>query len=157
MVMEMSSIEDAYRKFAIDRFPLPSEDQLAQLEARIDVVFPEDYRQFILRFNGGYFKKPEIEPVGEECPLEVLAFLHGIGASHWEAELASDFYLALFDDNNPPLFVPIGSTGSGGLILIVTEAEGHGEIFLKQAFGDFHYLAEDIEEFFALLREPTRD
>ena len=30
-----------------------------------------------------------------------------------------------------------------------------GEIFLKQAFGDFHVLADGIEEFFGLLREPT--
>ena len=119
------------------------------------MTFPEDYRRFVLEFNGGYFNKPEITPVGEECPQDVLAILHGIGASHWEAELGSDFYLALFDDNEPPLFVPIGSTGTGGLIVLITEAEGRGEIFLKQAFGDFYYLADGIEEFFGLLREPT--
>jgi hypothetical protein len=43
----------------------------------------------------------------------------------------------------------------GGLIILVTEQEGRGTILLKQAFGESHYLAEGIEEFFGLLREPT--
>ena len=126
-----------------------------QLEQRIGVTFREDYRHFVLQFNGGYFSEPEISPVTEGCPRDALTCLHGIGASNWEAELASDYYLALFDDNDPPIFVPIGHTSMGGLILLITEAEGRGEILLKQAFGDFHYLAEGIEEFFDLLREPT--
>ena len=152
----MSSIEDAYRTFSTDRFPLPSEEQLAELEAQIRVRLPQDYRRFTLQFNGGYFNEPEITPVGEECPQDGLTCLHGIGASHWEAELASDFYLALFDDNDPPIILPIGHTSMGGLIVLTTEAEGRGEILLKQAFGDFHYLAKDIEGFFALLREPMQ-
>ena len=40
-------------------------------------------------------------------------------------------------------------------IVLIAEHEGRGEIFLKQAFGDFYVLAEGIEEFFGLLREPT--
>ena len=44
----------------------------------------------------------------------------------------------------------------GGLIILDTApGEGQGAIFLKQARGDFHYLVDGIEAFFALLREPT--
>ncbi len=44
----------------------------------------------------------------------------------------------------------------GGLIILDTApGEGRGDIWLKQAFGDFYYLADGIEEFFGLLREPT--
>jgi len=64
--------------------------------------------------------------------------------------------MALFDDNIPPKIVPIGSTGMGGLIILDTApGDGNGAIFLKKAFGDFYYLTEDLEAFFALLREPT--
>ncbi len=156
MVTEMSAIEEAYRRFCTARFELPGEERLSNLEHRIGVVLPQDYRQFILRFNGGYFNEPEITPVGEGCPQDGLTCLHGIGASHWEAELASDFYLTLFEENDPPIILPIGHTSMGGLIILTTEAEGFGEIFLKQAFGDFHYLAKDIEEFFTLLRAPMQ-
>jgi len=78
----MTTIENAYSRFSVKRFPLPSEAQLAELERRIGVIFPDDYRQFLLGFNGGYFKCPEITPVGEGCPLETLQILCGIGASH---------------------------------------------------------------------------
>jgi hypothetical protein len=152
----MTTIENAYDRFSVERFPLPSEAQLAELERRIGVKFPEDYRRFVLEFNGGYFKCPEITPVGEGCPLETVRILFGIGASHEEAELGTPEDIALFDDNDPPKIVPIGYTGMGGLIILDTApGEGQGAIFLKKAFGDFYYLVDGIEAFLALLREPT--
>jgi hypothetical protein len=151
----MTTINYAYRRFSTERFPLPAESNLESLERRIGVVFPDDYREFILQFNGGYFDHPEITPVGNKCPQETLESLFGIGASHHTAELATDATLALFDDNDPPKIVPIGDTGRGGLIILVTEDEGRGTVFLKQAFGGFHHLADGIEEFFGLLREPS--
>ena len=85
----MIAIEDAYRRFSRVRFPLPTEEQLAELERRIDVAFPDDYRQFILEFNGGYFVEPEITPVGDGCPQDALTYLSGIGASHAAYKTAS--------------------------------------------------------------------
>jgi hypothetical protein len=151
----MKRIEDAYRRFSKERFPVIRESQLSQIEKRIGIIFPGDYREYLLQFNGGYFKNPEITPVGEGCPVETLQSLFGIGASHPTAELATDALMALFDDNDPPKIVPIGDTGVGGLIVLVTEAEDRGTILLKQAFGRFYYLADDIEDFFGLLREPA--
>jgi hypothetical protein len=150
----MNSIESAYRRFAATRFPLPRRSQLEALEQRIGVVLPDDYRQFVLEFNGGYFSKPEITPVSDECPQDDLAILFGIGASHWEAELGAPASLALFDQNDPPRILPIGESEMGGLIILITEPADRGEIYLKQAFGDFYYLAAGIDEFFELLREP---
>jgi hypothetical protein len=150
----MTAIDDAYRRFARVRFPLPTEDQLADVEQRIGVVFPDDYRRFILEFNGGYFDDPVIRPVEEACPEVILACLSGIGASHEYAELGEPSTLSLFDDNDPPKIVPIGYTIMGGLILLDTApGEGRGAIYYKQAFGDFYFLADSVEEFFALLRE----
>jgi hypothetical protein len=152
----MTTIKNVYERFSVKRFPLPSEAQLAQLETRIGVRFPEDYRRFVLEFNGGYFNEPEITPVGEGCPLDTLEILCGIGASHSEAELATPSDLVLFDDNDPPKIIPIGRTGMAGLIILDTApGEGQGAIFLKKAFGDFYYLVDGIEAFLALLREPT--
>ncbi len=152
----MTTIENAYRRFSKKRFPLPTDELVSELEHRIGISLPGDYRQFVLQYNGGYFKCPEITPVGEGCPLETLHALNGIGASHSTAELASRLDLALFDDNKPPKILPIGSTGVGGLIILDTApGDGRGEILLKQAWGDFFYLADGIDAFFALLREPT--
>jgi hypothetical protein len=116
----MTTIQTAYDRFSKKRFPLPSESQLTRLEQEIRVVFPDDYRRFVLDFNGGYFKRPEIAPVGEGCPLEALESLYGIGASHPTSELGDPGHIGLFDDNEPPKIFPIGATPMGDLIILDT-------------------------------------
>jgi hypothetical protein len=151
----MSRIEHAYRRFAIERFPLPSEEQIAAIERRLGVELPDDYREFILKYNGGYFSEPEIRPVVEGCPQDALTCLWGIGASHEEAELGTTASLVLFDDNDPPQILPIGHTALGGLIILVTGMDDdRGTIGLKKAYGGSYHLADGIEELFGLLREP---
>lgn len=154
--MATTPIDSAYERFCVERFPLPTEKQVRELEERIEVRFSDDYRDFLRRYNGGWFKCPEITPVGDGCPQETLRALNGIGASHPSAELGSELDLSLFDDNSPPKILPIGHTGMGGLIILDTApGDGQGAIFLKQAYGDFYYLTDGIEDFLALLREPT--
>ena len=150
----MTTIEYAYNRFCVERFPLPSEEQVTALERRIGVTLPDDFRHFVLEFNGGYFDEPEILQPTDGCPQDGLNLMCGIGASHDVAELGCRSSLTLFDDNDPPLIVPIGSTGMGGLIILITEDEGRGEIWYKQALGSFHFLADGIEDFFDLLSDP---
>jgi len=44
---------------------------------------------------------------------------------------------------------------SGLILLDTAPREGRGTIYLKQAFGDYCYLAGGIEEFSDLLHQPT--
>jgi cell wall assembly regulator SMI1 len=148
------TIQEVYDRFCNKRFPLPSEAQVAALEKRIGVEFPDDYRRYLLEFNGGWFSEPSIDPVGEGCPQGALRFMSGIDASHDQAELASPHKLSLFDDNTPPKILPIGGTPMGSLIILDTApGDGRGEIYYKKAFGDFYWIADGIESFFALIRE----
>lgn len=152
----MSTIDFAYRQFCRERFPLPTDSQLRAVEMRIGVELPADYRQFILEFNGGYFSDPTIKPATDDCPEGCLAFLCGLNPLHEEAELGRASDLTLFDDNVPPKILPIGATPMGNLIILDTApGDGNGAIYFKQAFGNFYYLADGIEEFFTLLRSPT--
>jgi len=130
---------------------------VAALEAKINVRFPDDFRQFLLEYNGGYFNEPQITPTTEGCPRDALTFLSGIGASHWEADLGDSRAFDLFDDNDPPKILSIGDTALGGLIILdVAPGDGRGELYYKQAFGDFFYLADNIEHFFSLLRPSVK-
>ena len=152
----MINIVRVYSQSCTERFPLPSAAQLEELEQRIGVRFPEDYRRYILALNGGCFSDAEITPMGEGCPLAHLDIMYGIGAPYPVAELGAIESIALFDDNDPPQIVPIGRTALGHLIILDTApGDGQGAVFLKQAFGEFYYLVDGIEAFFALLREPT--
>jgi hypothetical protein len=149
-----ATIGSAYDRFCQERFPLPSEAELSAFEQKIGIVFPDDYRRFILQFNGGYFKEPEIVVVGKDGPHDVLTFLCGLNSSHEEAELGG--YLPLFMDNDPPNVFPVGGTALGGLIVLDTAPGiGQGAIFLKPAFEDYYCLADDLPAFFALLRAPA--
>jgi hypothetical protein len=152
----MNPIELAYARFSRKRFPLPTEAQVRALEERIKVELPAEYRKFILEFNGGYFNEPDIAPVVTGCPHDALTQLNGIGAPSWAAELGDARNMGLFDDNDPPKILAIGDTAMGGLIILSTGlGDSCGSIHLKKAFGDFYFLADSIERFFSLLREPT--
>ena len=152
----MTAIDIVYSRYCTERFPLPTEQQVAELEQRIGIRLPDAYRHFLLKYNGGFFNLPEIAPVGEGCPQDALNRLYGIAASYPSAELAITGDLAIFDDNDPPKIIPIGFTEMGGLIILDTDSgDGNGEIYLKQAWGDFYWLAEDLEAFFALLGKPA--
>jgi hypothetical protein len=149
----METLDDVYHRFCRKRFSLPTQEQVADLEERMGVTFPDDYRRFLLTYNGGFFTEPHIVPPDEDCPLDRLRFMHGIGAAHPTAELCKKSDLALFDDNDPPEVVPIGTTIMGHLILLITHPEGRGSVLLR-TFDESFFLAEGIEEFFGLLREP---
>ncbi len=149
----MTNIQYAYARYASERFPLPTEAQLSALERQIEVQFPPDFREYVLEYNGGKFRNPEISPVGSGCPSEGLHVMYGIDAGVPSVELGTPWHLSLFDGNSPPRIVPIGITGTGSLIILGVEEDNYGQIFLKQAFGEFFYLADDIDEFFAQLSD----
>ena len=152
----MKTIETAYVAFCKTRFPLPSEKQVAQVEQRLGIKLPPDYRQYLLEYNGGFFREPDIVPPTPDCPLDCLTSMDGIAATHPSAELASEASLALFEDNMPAQILPIGYTLMGNLLFLITHSENRGEIGLKKAFSDqSFYLAAGIEEFFGLLCVST--
>jgi hypothetical protein len=160
----MNIIQAAYEAFCRTRFPLPSESQVADLERRLGVPLPPDYREFLLHYNGGYFTEPDIIPPEEGCPEIALSFLGGINATNPSAELCSPGGLtpAIFDDNDPPQMLPIGYTPMGNLLFMTVEpgADDCGYIGVNVIYPPIDKafpLAAGIEEFFGLLREHRED
>lgn len=153
-----STIEYAYRRYCSKRFPKPTERQLATLEVRLRAKLPDDFREFLLDFNGGYFDEPLVTPYEHDMPPVNVRRLYGVATSDEYAELASDSDLALFDDNDPLRTLPIGDTHFGGLFCISFWPEDFGRIMYKHPFGEFYHLADGIEEFFGLLvDDPSLD
>jgi len=136
----MSRIDVAYEKFCKTRFPLPTDAQIAKLERRIGTKLPDDYRSFLLRYNGGYFQEPDIECTCPGCPEDALNDLYGIGATVPAAELTSESILTVFDDKRPARILPIGYTISGNLLVLITRpGKDRGAIMLKEASSDNYY------------------
>ena len=159
----MIEVERVYRSYVRERFPLPSEEEVAALEARINVRFPPDYRQFLLEYNGGWFKEHELS-LPEDVPGDRIDCLYGIGADHETAELGRRSDMLLFDDNDPPQIVIIGCTPIGQLIVLGVHPENYGQIFWKTYWSRvsktdqmWFWLADSVDEFFALIDDPIEE
>ena len=63
-------IDSLYKVFCTESSPLPTERQVTELEKRIGVSLPEDYRQLILEYNGGMFSEAEIAPQTEDVHFD---------------------------------------------------------------------------------------
>jgi hypothetical protein len=157
----MNAIEASYRAFLKRSFPLPSEDRVGELETRLGVPLPSDYRRFIMEYNGGYFLDPEIHVPVDACAIDALDVLAGVGATNPFDELgaAGGFTPAIFDDNEPVEFLPIGYTLAGNLLYMdVRSTEYRGAIWMKIANSDkCIFLADGIDQFFRQLRQPRVD
>ena len=144
-----------YKQFNTDRFPVVAEKQITELEDKLNVTFPDLYREFILRYNGGYFAEPlMMDDVGYRRPKSWLNSLSGIGAKHSFAELGSEASIAIFDDNDPVQLMPIGNTIRNYLILLVVDPteDDYGNVALK-TFDETYPLADTIIELFDLIVE----
>jgi hypothetical protein len=153
----MTAIDRVYRESARTRFPLPTSQQVSELEERLGVDLPPDYRQFILQYNGGTFEDLPIVSPETGAGMDCLTILCGINASNPFGELAAQTGLPpdLFDDNDPVQVLPIGYCVGGSLIYVLTDPENSGCIGLKKPYyEDFTHLADGIELFFELLRKP---
>jgi hypothetical protein len=159
----MNSFDRVYAALSTERFPLPSEGQVARLEQALGVPLPSHFRQFLLQYNGGYFNEPCIVPPDKSSPYGLLEdcvdFLSGIGGTHSEmAKVGSTHALGLFDDNDPPRILPIGYTIMGNLLLLVVEqgAADAGDVRVKLADkSQSYFLAHTMEGFFDLLHESS--
>ena len=146
----MSAIENIYSKFCDGRFPLPSEQEVFDLEQKLGIPLPPEYRRFILEYNGGYFSDPLIVLSDPDYRQDCLTTLWGIHAPLPFAELGHD--VDLFDDNDPPEILPIGYTIMGNLLYIVTHIEEYGSIGMKLAYSSkTFFMASSIEGFFELI------
>lgn len=160
----MPTVKEVYARFCTTRFPLPKENEIELLEGRLEIRFPDRYREYLMSFNGGFFSNAEIvfpEPItiqwrdGEATHKQnSLKQMFGFHSSHPYAEIGRETDINLFDDNNPIQLLPIGRTGMGSLLLIDI-LEGHvGEILIKFPSDGAYPIADNIDEFFELI-EPV--
>jgi len=151
----LENVEQAYRGFCRERFPLTSEGPIADLERKIGIRLPDEYRRYLLTYNGGAFNDPIMSAVDEQCPEDCLDVLFGITEQPRACNLENPTYLNLFDDNFPAIILPIGYTLMGNLLVLRTEPDDElGWILLKiQDSDDYFVLAKSINEFFGRLKE----
>jgi hypothetical protein len=114
----MTEIENVYGQV--------SPEQIAELEARRGVVLPEEYKQLLLRSNGGKPRPDTFDVPGWHGKASVVTRLYGIhSGKHGNLEKMIDLY----EDRLPKDLLPIGGDPGGNLILLGVAGEHMGKIF----------------------------
>ena len=123
--------------FKIEESPGPlSEDELKKLEAKTSAL-PEDYRQFLLKYNGGDISPDCFNSAEGESVSSVRSFL-GI---HDDRTCNLYRYLETYENRLPKRFLPIAFDSFGNLICLSLFGADRGAVY----FWD-HELEADEDE-----------
>jgi len=156
MSASFAHIPEAFRLYCTEQFPLPTEKEIAYLEESCKLRLPPDYRNFLQHYGGGLFSEPCILPSVNNCPQDSLTSMYGIHSPYSFATLGNLGDILTFEDNDPPIVIPIGDTVMNSWILVMIHPEDCGKIVFKEAFGGFYYLADGIDDFFGRLVTPCK-
>jgi cell wall assembly regulator SMI1 len=148
------------RKLSKVERPLTGEE-LQQVETRIGVQLPEDYRLFLLQHNGGHPEPSAFKYTCDQQQWKLAAVAYFLGIYEGEDEN----FLEYFDDylgRIPAETIPIARDPGGNLILLgVSEAHRGKVYFWLQDFendaGDFSnvcFVANSFSEFLNALFDP---
>ena len=111
---------------------------LGCIEDYLDFTFPKGYRNFLLKFNGGYSDKNtfNFKNSSEGSCLDILlGFIQG----RYKNAL---LYKKLYSNRIPNNTFPIGLEGGGNLVLISVKGSDRGKIY----FWDHEEEAYEDEE-----------
>jgi len=131
--------------FANSNTPEIKEADVQRSEGDLGLIFPLDYRRFLLNFNGGnpvpnYLLIPDLnEKVVVECFL-------GIGRPHfdlikWTAEVRHSLDL-------PDEFIPIAFDPGGNNLIMKSADYGSPEIYYWDSGRHFNLSTDDENAFF---------
>jgi hypothetical protein len=148
--------EQIYKRFCKKRFQLPSIDEIKECEQFLQITFSARIRSYLGCFNGGLFTEPTLPGLKMDTG-DRLNVMYGIKAELSYCELMSPLNVSLFENELERLYLPIGYTLMGGLLLLCLDSDDAEQIFLEPASGKrLFFLAKNIEEFFfGLQANPT--
>jgi len=103
-------------------------ERLAAFEQAYGVRLPDDYRSFLLNYNGGYPSPSVIDFIqyGSE-QSDIVNNLFGIHEGEYWANL--DWHLQMLEDRIPMGFIPIGDDPGGNVYLLGVMGEFVGKVY----------------------------
>ncbi|WP_137940452.1 SMI1/KNR4 family protein [Chitinivorax sp. B] len=128
------------------------DSEVVDIEKKFNVIFPEEYRAFLLKFNGGTPEFCSIDIPGmEDSPTDVKVFF-GIDRKYetsnidWNIQLLNEFEFDI------PL-LPIASDSGGSIFCI--ECGSNNVVFLdmNESPCAVYEVAKTFEEFLSAIRE----
>jgi cell wall assembly regulator SMI1 len=132
------------------------ESRLQDFEEKISVRLPHPYRQFLLRYNGGY-PKPYYFTISKEQGIGMVNIFYGIGEMYDNL----DKNIELSDDILDIGFMPIADDPGGNQICLGLTENHFGHVYFwihdedPEDQRNMYLLAKDFEEFLEKLYDET--
>lgn len=149
----MAEIFDSHEKLSIE--------QIEQFEIEHNVKFPKSYKNFLLKWNGGYVE-PDVFTISNEQGESSVNVFFGIGNMY--DNLAD--YIEILDGRLPDGFIPIAIDGSGNFICLGTKEPYYDQIYFwdhelepedPNDMSNMYFLTNNIDEFLDKLYEDDED
>jgi hypothetical protein len=122
-----------------------TEEHVIHFEQQIGARLPEEYRQFLIRYNGGQFEKKDIRFFNhftETKQFADLNCLHGISS---ENNKMMGVVLQSSSSRQPPQVIVIGNNSGTGLFCLAVRGENYGKIYFWDAQIIYGYIEEEEE------------
>lgn len=110
-------------------------DELMEFECTHDLMLPAEYRDFLLKHNGG---KPQLNIFSDDRVINYFFAIKTLLRDHY----AIQWYMDMYQDRYPHGMLPIASAGGGDLILIGLSHDQASKIY----YWNHHFEAEDHAE-----------
>lgn len=126
-------------------------EQITQFENENNITFPDLYKEFLLKWNGGKVT-PNLFKISEEQGTSVLNVFYGIGDMYDNLEE----FIEILDERLPTGFIPIADDPAGNTVCLGIIEPYREEIYFwdheqepedPDDMSNMYFLAHDINEF----------
>ena len=125
-----------------------TESRLRDFERINGVQLPQQYREFLLKYNGGY-PKPYYFTISKEQGICMVNIFYGIGEMYDNLDKKID----IFDDILDAGFIPIADDSGGNQICLGLTEKYFGDVYFwihdedPEDMGNMYLLAKDFGGF----------
>jgi len=143
----------------INAFGNISDEMINKFEQHIGFALPEDYKKFLLEYNGGTSQKRYstffVKVLDQEIPLDVL---FGLNAGKLDLQKWNDEYMEdMFEKS-----LIIGDDPGGGLIVLINNSDMKGVYYWDDSFNfeqsseeqNIYKIADSFRDFNEGLSDP---
>ncbi|KTD85742.1 SMI1/KNR4 family protein [Paenibacillus etheri] len=133
-----------------------TESRLQDFERIIRVKLPQQYREFLLKNNGGYLR-PYYFTISKEQGNGMVNIFYGIGEMYGNLNKKID----IFDDIMDIGFIPIADDPGGNQICLGLTEKPFGNIYFwihdedPEDMNNMYFFTKDFEEFLEKLYDET--
>lgn len=133
------------------KYPNLTEEEISDVEKKLGILFPLEYKDFLLSQNGGYPKVCEFDlPDGSNA--SIVNHFYSIG------EMPSNLYKRNRFLEDSAEFIKVGDDSGGNQILLRVRGENVGELYFldhdinPEVENNIHFLAEGFYKFLKMLK-----